>query len=139
MRPIACAAAALVWIANPALALDQSDVGDYALVHVDGHVTDMIFRVSHPPDKWKVENRQPDGSWQDVSCEAGCLLVDSSGADVERFLGEIPNGRAATCIHNSSFAICRVTDQARPAERQYVFVALTQQHPITLRLARQEK
>lgn len=120
-------------------ALDQSDAGTYAIVHVDGHVTDMVFRIAHPNGSWKVENRQPDGSWEDVTCEAGCITMASSPADVERFLGKAPKGTNAECISNSSFAICRVIDDAKPEDRQYLFVALTQAQPITLRLVRQDK
>ena len=130
-------AAALLVAPASALALDQSDVGVYAIVHVDGHVTNKLFRVLHPKGGWKVEDQKPDGSWEDVTCEAECVLVESSAADVERFIGKAPSGTHAECIHNISFAICRATDQAKPGARQYLFVALTQQQPIILHLAPQ--
>ena len=117
-------------------ALDQSDAGTYAIVHVDGHVTEIVFRIAHPNVSWKVENRQPDGSWEDVACEEGCITMESSPADVERFLGKAPQGMNAECINNTAFAICRVIDDAKPEERQYLFVALTEAQPITLRLVR---
>ena len=124
-------------MAPAAVALDQSDVGVYAIVHVDGHVTNKLFRVLHPNGGWKVEDKRPDGSWEDVTCEAQCILVESSAADVERFLGKAPKGARAECIHNSAFAICRATNKAKPSTRQYLFVALTEQRPIALRLAPQ--
>ena len=124
-------------MAPVALALDQSDVGVYAIVHVDGHVTNKVFRVLHPDGGWKVEDKRPDDSWEDVTCEAQCVLVESSPADVEHFLGKAPKGAHADCIHNTAFAICRATDEAKPSARQYLFVALTQEQPIVLRLAPQ--
>ena len=122
---------------SPVLALDQSDVGVYAIVHVDGHVTNKLFRVLHSSGSWKVEDKKPDGSWEDVTCEAECVLAESSGADVERFLGKAPSGAHAECVNNTAFAICRTTDQAKPGARQYLFVALKQPQPIVLQLAPQ--
>jgi hypothetical protein len=65
--------------------------------------------------------------------------MESSPADVERFLGKAPKGTNAGCINNSAFAICRISADAKPEERQYLFVAITQAQPITLRLVRQDK
>ena len=121
----------------PVFGLDQTDEGIYAIVHVDGHVTDKLFQLTRPNGNWKVEDKKSDGSWEDVSCGANCVMVESSAANVKQFLEKAPNGMEAECINNSSFAICRATDQAKLGERQYLLVALTQLHPIILRLARQ--
>jgi hypothetical protein len=122
----------------PALALDESDVGVYATVHVDGHVTDHLLRLTHPGPRWTVEDQKADGTWEEVTCEKECVLMESSKADIEHFLGKAPSGEHAECLHNVSFAICRVTDDTTPGQRQYLFVALTQEQPIVVRLARQE-
>lgn len=124
-------------ISPSTLALDQSVVGSYAVVHVDGHVTDKVFRVLQPEDGWKVERKNPDGSWEDVTCEAECVMRQSSATDIERFLGKPPEGVQASCTHNSAFALCRVTDSKKTTAPQYVFVALTEREPIHLRLTRQ--
>jgi len=137
MIRFALAVIALITSPLTAFAFDQRDVGVYAIVHVDGHVTDKLFRVLHPNGGWRVEDKRPDGSWEDVTCEAECILVESSAADVERFLGKAPKGVRAECIYNNAFAICRATDETKPSVRQYLFVALTEQRPIVLRLAPQ--
>jgi hypothetical protein len=129
--------AALLLMPVAALALDASDVGVYAVVHRDGHVTAKAFRVLQVEGRWQVEDRKPDGTWENVTCEADCVLEDSTAADVERFLGKLMAGELAGCVHNKSFAFCRVTDDSHPGERQYLLVALTQEQPVVLRLAPQ--
>lgn len=132
----------LVALANlliplPALALDQSDTGVYAIVHVDGHVTDKLMRVQHPDGRWVVEEQAPDGSWRDVTCEDKCVMAESSPADVDKFLGKAPKGMHAECINNTAFAICRVSDLVKPGQRQYLFVGFTAERPVVLGLAPQ--
>jgi len=123
-------------LATPALAaLDQSDAGEYAVVHRDGHITEMVFRTALREGKWSLERRMPDGTWDDVTCEKDCVLVDSSAADIERFFGKLPKGAYADCIHNKAFAFCRGTDDATPGKRQYLFVAVQKTPPIVLRLS----
>jgi hypothetical protein len=123
--------------ASPVAALDQSDAGVYAIVHVDGHVTTRLMRVLHPDGRWEVEEQEPDGSWKNVTCEDGCVMAESLPADVEKFLGKAPKDLHAECINNMAFAICRVSDQVKPGQRQYLFVGFTKKGPVVLRLAPQ--
>ncbi len=135
IRPLVLVAV-LAW-PTFACALNASDVGTYAIVHVDGHVTDKQFRVQRSEMGWTVEERRPDGSWEDVTCTSGCAMVESSQADVERFLGkEKLKNISAECIHDSAFAFCRTTSKVGPGRREYLFVALTEKQPVTLRLSR---
>jgi hypothetical protein len=118
-------------------ALNSSDVGTYAVVHVDGHVTDMQFRVLRSEMSWSVEERRPDGSWEDVTCTADCAMAESKPADVLRFFGsEKLKSMSVECIHDSAFAFCRADSKVSPGAREYLFVALTEKQPITLRLSR---
>ncbi|MET0378283.1 MAG: hypothetical protein ABW049_04750 [Spongiibacteraceae bacterium] len=119
------------------LALDQSDAGVYAIVRTDGHVTNKLLRLLNTDSRWKIEDQNPDGSWTDVTCEAKCVLVESSTADVERFLGKLPKTAPAECIHNTAFAFCRTSDQKKSGARDYFLVGLTKKKPIVVELAPQ--
>lgn len=132
-------AVALCVVSFSARALNSTDVGVYSVVHVDGHVTDKKFRLLRSERGWSVEEERPDGTWEDITCMPGCAMVESSLSDVERFLGHEALDEAGECIHNQAFAFCRVTSKALPAQRNYLFVALTQKKPIALRLARIEQ
>ena len=121
------------YISNAA-ALDMQDAGQYTFIHKDGHVTNSVSRLSFANGRWKLEDRKEDGTWDDVTCEKNCLLVDSTQKDVEYFMGgKPPPGLAAECIHNQAFAFCRVTKQGSDI-RKYLFIALTQQRPIPINL-----
>lgn len=120
-----------------ACAIDEQDQGIYLVVNTKGQVTNKAFRVSQRNSEWIVEDRKPDGSWVDVTCDAACQLQISTEGDIQRFfnasaLAEItPN-----CIHSKAFAFCAYSLKKDPTFRGYVFVALTERSPITLRLAR---
>lgn len=122
-------------LTTPALAaLDPSDAGEYAVVHRDGHVTEMVFRTAWQEGKWSIERRMPDGTWDNVTCETDCVLADSSPADIERFFGKLPEGVHAECTHNKAFAFCRGTDDALPGKRRYLLVALKTSPPVVIKL-----
>ena len=91
-----------------ALALDKADEGVYALVHRDGHVTTKIARLSQPDGRWRLEDRKPDGSWEDVTCEEACALEETTPDQVEKFLqGTALDGLSLRCVHDQAFAFCR--------------------------------
>lgn len=122
-------------ISSTAVALDTSDVGTYAVIHRDGHVTDFTFFVSLTEGKWNVEQKTPDGSWSNVTCERDCVLHESNQKDVARFfpastLTEI----APTCVHNTAFAFCNYSFRSHPETRAYIFIALVTPQPTPLRL-----
>ena len=68
-------------------AFDISNTGEYAVVHVDGHLTDKVFRVLQKDGRWAVEDKKAEGSWEDVTCEDECKLVVSSPQQVEILVG----------------------------------------------------
>lgn len=133
------AVVALLGLAWQAHALDQSDTGNYAVVHRDGHITDFNFFVAHSGGRWDVEQRQPDGTWASATCGPDCLLKESSPADLARFFSgnELQETRPS-CVHNQAFAFCRQDDLFRPGEKEYTLVALMMTQPIQIRLKRME-
>lgn len=129
--------AAATLLPLPSLAIDDSDIGTYAVVNVQGQVTKKEFRLVGKAGKWAIEDQQPDGQWVDVTCTGDCVLRASTRSDMERFFSAgVLEQIVPTCIHNGAFAFCRYSPVKNAAQRGYVLVALTQQKPIVLRLAR---
>lgn len=126
----------LLGLPAAALALDASDAGTYALIHVDGHVTSKVFRILHDGERWRVEDRIDADTWQDVTCESDCVLRDSSAEEVEFALGGRPPSTMAECVQNSAFAFCRVSELSVPDKRSYLFVAFVDGRAYQLRLQR---
>jgi hypothetical protein len=120
-----------------AYAIDESDLGIYVVVHRDGSLTTKSFRLAKGDKSWKVEDRRPDGSWVDVTCTGDCVLGVSGLDDIKRFFpGTALDEIVPTCVHNVAFAFCRYSLVKDAKFRGYIFVALTEQKPISLRLAR---
>ena len=120
-----------------ARALDQSDVGYYKVLDQSGKLTSKTFRLLRVGSLWKVEDKQPDGTWQDVNCQGGCELQASKEADFKRFFPADDLSKVTmSCVHSVAFALCRYSRKAVSGERGSVFIALTEKHPIPLRLAR---
>ena len=126
----------LVVVPTAATALDASDTGTYALIHVDGHVTSKVFRIFHDGERWRVEDRIDVNTWQDVTCETDCVLRDSSAAEVEFAVGSPAPSIKAECVQNSAFAFCRVSESSIPDKRNYLFVAFVEGRSYQLRLQR---
>jgi len=116
---------------------DLTNVGQYAVIHKDRHATNKVFRIMHSDRGWRVEDRKSDGHWEDVTCEEGCILSESKKNDVEYFLGGTsPSDTSSECIHNQEFAICSVSKKS--GVHNYIFLALVQAPPISLRLKKLE-
>lgn len=119
-------------------ALDATDVGTYRLLDKDRKPTSKVLRLTRGTTAWRVEDKQPDGSWLDVTCEGGCVLSTSTRSDHKRFFpADDVSQVSMTCVHNMAFTLCRYARKATPGERGYVFVALTEKYPIPLGLARE--
>jgi len=115
-------------------ALDKGDIGEYAVIHKDGHVTNKIFRVAYTNDNWKIEDRKIDGSWEGVTCEKYCILSNSTEQEVELFMGgKPPKNMSTSCIHNREFAFCSVTKSDEKI-RKYLFLVITQNPAIAINL-----
>ncbi|MBU0688653.1 MAG: hypothetical protein KJ850_10000 [Gammaproteobacteria bacterium] len=118
-----------------AFALDQTDSGNYAVVHRDGHITDFTFFVAHSEGQWNVEQRQPDGTWVSATCSRNCMLKESTTRDLARFFSENElNETRPSCVHNNAFAFCRQDAIFRPGEKEYTLVALMMTRPIQIQL-----
>jgi hypothetical protein len=131
-----CLALCSLTVVRPIYALDDADQGIYAIVHIDGHVTNKEFRVSHSSSGWTVEDHKPDGSWEDVSCQPECTMRESSPSDLAAFLGVGPSAMSTECIQNSAFAICRSNEAGT---RQYTFFTFVENQLHSLKLARKGK
>ncbi|MDR0673166.1 MAG: hypothetical protein LBF93_05825 [Zoogloeaceae bacterium] len=123
MRVLSLAFTFLLLASGSVFALDKADEGVYALVHKDGHVTKKIARLGQQDGRWRIEDRKPDGSWEDVTCEEGCALIETTPAQVTRFLeGTALQGTTMQCVHNPAFAFCRVE---RAGRRSYYMLAFS--------------
>lgn len=129
----------LTTVAGEASAIDASDVASYRVISTKNEPTQKIMRLEGGPGAWRIEDKQPDGTWKDVTCEGGCRLEDSTESDFKRFFpADDLTAVKMTCLHNAAFALCRYSRKAVVGERGYVFVALTEQYPIPLRLQREK-
>ena len=122
-------------ISATASVLDTSDVGTHVIIHQGGHVTGFPFFVSLSGDTWNTEQRKPDSSWSNVTCERDCILHASKQLDIARFF---PASALAdidpSCMHNTAFAFCNYTLRSHPERKDYIFIALVTSQPTPLRL-----
>ena len=122
-----------------ARAIDASDIGSYRLLNVKREPTEMVMRLVGSAGRWKIEEKKANGSWVDVTCEAECELHQSDANDQKRFFPADDLSKVTmSCVHNTVFAFCRYGRKAIKGERGYVFVALTEAHPIALGLQREQ-
>jgi len=125
----------LLVLPSIAKALDASDVGTFAVIHKDGHVTNFTFFASFVDEGWNIEQKMPDGTWSNVTCEHDCVLHTSTQKDISQFfpaktLAEI----TPSCVHNTAFAFCNYRPQAQPDNKGYIFIALITAQPKPLLL-----
>ncbi len=134
---LALALLALAGLSAGAQALDQSDVGNYAVIHRDGHVTDFIMFASLKDGQWNMEHLQPDGTWEKVTCAENCVLHESKPADLKRFFTPDDLKQIKpSCVHNSAFAFCNYTMESHPGRTGYVLIALERAQPGIVQLKR---
>ncbi len=97
----------LLVFSNVAISQDILETGQFAVVHVDGHVTNKVFRVVSENGKWRVEDKKENGNWEDVTCEIDCILSKSqSDQIIEFFHDKPPENTEIECVHNQAFAFC---------------------------------
>jgi hypothetical protein len=102
-----------------ALAMSAESVGTFIAVDDGGQPTEKILRVSQTPVGWKFEDRQPDGSWLDVSCHGGCEHRESRLEDLVSFFGSPPPPDIQPeCVQNEEYAFCHFLKRAPGAERE---------------------
>ena len=128
----------LASLAADANAIDTTDVATFRVVSVKDQPTQKLMRLAGKPGSWRIEDQLPDGTWQDVTCQGGCQLQESTETDFKRFFpADDLSGVKMSCVHNYAFAFCRYGRKSVFSEKGYVFVALTEKYPIPLRLQRE--
>lgn len=122
LRALSLVAALL--IATAAQALTASDGGTFVALDEEGNPVEKILRITRHPAGWKFEDRQPDGSWLDVSCHGGCDHRPASSEDLLRLFGsEPPPGLKPECIFNTEYAFCHLVKQTERGQQDgYVLV-----------------
>ena len=127
---------ALVPQVDTPLTFDASDESIYGLVRRDGELTERRVRLVRGTERWQLLDQADDGRWVDVTCADHCLLMVSSPDEVQRILrNKAMSDESARCMHNTAFAICRITNRGTSA-RRYLLVALEQRVGIQLRAMR---
>ncbi|WP_156948395.1 hypothetical protein [Marinobacterium jannaschii] len=122
----------LSMFSNIALCQSVLDTGEFAVVHVDGHVTNKVFRVINQDDKWRVEDKKDNGKWEDVTCEVDCILSKSKPEHIAEFFhNQFPQNTEIECVHNQAFAFCSLL---KNSAKTSVLVAFTPQAPIHVKL-----
>ena len=122
----------LLIFSNLAISQDVLEAGQFAVVHVDGHVTNKVFRVVSEKGRWRVEDQKENGNWEDVTCEINCILSKShSDQVIEFFHNKLPENTEIECVHNQAFAFCTLLANS---VKTSVLVAFTPKAPIHLPL-----
>lgn len=135
MRTFLCSLA-LVLASGAASALSSGDTGTFVALDQNGQPVEKILRVSRHPAGWKFEDRQPDGSWLDVSCHGGCEHRPATDDDLLELFGSAPPPNLTPeCIVNDQYAFCHFIKKS-PEERRdgYVLVVRVEEgwHPVSL-------
>lgn len=125
MRTIVLAVLAACWVTSVS-ALDAGDAGTFVAVDQEGQPVEKILRVSFEGGRWKFEDRQPDGSWLDVSCHGGCQHHVATEADIARLFGSPPPPNLKPdCVYNNQYAFCHIEVLApEPLDRYALIVAI---------------
>lgn len=99
--------------------MSESASGVFVAIDDGGQPTEKVLRVSQTPVGWKFEDRQPDGSWLDVSCHGGCEHRESTDEDlVDFFGGPPPNDIKPECVQNEQYAFCHFQKTTPGSERE---------------------
>jgi hypothetical protein len=127
----------LVSMSASVVAFDDQDVGAYQAIDTEGNLTEKVFRVVRKDDGWRLEDRQKDGTWLDVTCQGGCPLEEASETEIEYwFQAATPKNVTNHCLHNESFAFCRI-ERMTPGQLEIghalVVIVDGEAHPIRLK------
>lgn len=107
----------------PAFGLDDEDAGTFVALDPQGQPIEKVLRVSRAGEDWKFEDRQPDGSWLDVSCHGGCQHHPANEHDIVRIFGSPPPAHLKPdCVYNNEYAFCHILVAAPTEEERYALV-----------------
>ncbi|MGQ0696994.1 MAG: hypothetical protein ACT4PZ_02005 [Panacagrimonas sp.] len=120
-----------------ALALTEEDTGTFVALDQQGQPVEKILRVSKRGEAWKFEDRQPDGSWLNVSCHGGCEYRDATLEDLTELFGsDPPPNIRPECVRNEQFAFCHLvrTDGGEKVHGYVLVVRIGEEqwHPVNL-------
>lgn len=128
---------ALLLAASPVLALDAHDVGTFLALDERGQPIEKIVRISRQDQDWKFEDRQPDGSWLDVSCHGGCQHHPANEEDLVRIFGsDPPSHLKPDCIYNNEYAFCHILISAPVNDDRYALVVKIDERWLPFNLVR---
>lgn len=128
----------LLWLlANPVWALDETDTGNYAAVHRDGHTTDKVFRLTRTGKLWHVAEQKTNGTWKEIACEGDCTMRESTSYGLAKlFPGADLAKIAPSCVENYAFAFCSYLTGTAGVQSSYALVARVTPGPVHIRLVR---
>lgn len=128
----------LAGLAVGAQALTPQAAGVFVAIDEDGHPTEKILRVSQTQEGWRFEDRQPDGSWLDVSCHGGCEHRESEVEDLTAFFGAPPPPDIKPeCVQNAEYAFCHFMKVTPGSEREgFVLVVRAGQEWVPVSMVR---
>ncbi len=127
---------------KPVLALQDADVGTYAVVHPDGHTTDQVFRLTQTTQSkqlWRLDTREPDGSWKRLDCdrEQDCLMREQTSYELKTYFPEADLvSLAPSCVAAATFAFCSHLKNVSSDQREFSLRLLVTPGPIQLKLIR---
>ena len=125
-------------ITSFAYAFDESNEGQYAVVRQDGLVTDYTFKIFQKDNRWILERKAPDGSWEDITRSQGCILEASNKENMKYFAAnKIPKNISIECVNNDAFAFCSI-EKTGQKKRAYMLIGLIEQPFICVPLVRVE-
>lgn len=128
---------ALALATVPAFALDTKDGGLFLALDDQGQPIEKALRISRQGQDWKFEDRQPDGSWLDVSCHGGCQHHTASADDLVRIFGsEPPSHLKPDCVYNNEYAFCHILISPPADTDRYALVVKIEDHWLPFNLLR---
>ncbi len=115
-------------------AFDQNDERQYVVIDKNGNKTDKIFRLHADDKQWYFEAKTALNTWESVACKKDCQLKELSTEKITALLGDNILETATTiCMHNETFAFCRLSD-ATDQQRIYVIITLLTKQPAIIKL-----
>ncbi len=93
---------------NQTAPFEPADQMTFAMSTQTGYTEDFISRLKLDNGTWKIEHRNEDGIWQDVTCETKCKLSESTQQQLEtlRAQAKIPY-HDFKCLQDVAFALCK--------------------------------
>jgi hypothetical protein len=124
-------------IAAAAGPISTYDTGTFVILGKDRAPTNMFYRLSQNKNNWRMEGKEPGGTWKDISCDRGCGYKATSPAEAASYLPAAMSEKYdIVCIKNVAQAFCRYTLTSEPKQGGYVVVALVTGRPTPILVQR---